>query len=64
MEFVYKSETVEKIREVDEMGERTCAGGQCQVRQRTRHGTWMTIVLGTHTCAILSFAALEPRVFA
>ena len=22
--------------------ESTCAGGQCQVRQRTRHDTWMT----------------------
>ena len=25
--------------------ERTCACGQCQVRQRMRHDTWMTIVL-------------------
>ena len=30
--------------------ERTCAGGQCQVRERTRHHTWMTIVLGTKMC--------------
>ena len=44
--------------------ERTSAGGQCQVRERTRHDTWMTIVLVTQRCAILSFAALEPRVFA
>ncbi len=44
--------------------ERTCACGQCLVRQGTRHDTWMTIVLGTQTCAILSLAALEPRVFA
>ena len=27
--------------------ERTCACGQCQVRQGMRHDTWMTIVLGT-----------------
>ena len=34
------------------------------MRQRMRHDTWMTIVLGTQRCAILSFPALEPRVFA
>ena len=27
-----------------------------------RHDTWMTIVSRTQRCAILSFAALEPRV--
>ena len=44
--------------------ERTCACGQCQVRQGMRHDTWMTFVFGTQRCAILCFAALEPRVFA
>ena len=41
--------------------ERTCACGQCQVRQGMRHDTWMTIVFGTQRCATLK---LEPRVFA
>ena len=36
--------------------ERTGACGQCQVRQRTRHDTWMTIILGHKRCAILSHA--------
>ena len=44
--------------------ERTCACAQCQVRQRARHDTWMTIVSRTQRCAILSLAALEPLVFA
>ena len=61
---VCKGETVGKTGEVDEMGERTSACGQCQVRQRRRYDTWKTIVLGTQRCAILSLAALEPRVFA
>ena len=42
----------------------TTACGQCQVRQGARHDTWMTIVLETQRCAILSLTALEPRVFA
>ena len=29
-----------------------------------RHDTWMTSVLGTQRCAILSLATLEPRVYA
>ena len=29
-----------------------------------RHDMWMTTFFGTQRCAILSFAALEPRVFA
>ena len=62
--LVCKGETVGKVGEVDEMGERTGACGQCQVRQGKRHDTRMTIVLGTPRCAIRSFAALEPRVFA
>ena len=63
--FFFEGETVGKIGEVDEMGEReTCACGQCQVPQGMRHDTWMTTVVGTQRCAILSFAALEPRVFA
>ena len=52
--LVCQGETVGKIGEV----------GQYQVRQGMRHDTWMTLVLGTQRCAILSFAALEPRVFA
>ena len=65
-DLVCAGETVGKIGEVDEMGERerTCACCQRQVRQGTRHGTWMTIVSETQRCAILSRAALEPRVFA
>ena len=43
---------------------RTRACGQCQVRQGTRHDTWMTIVLGHKRFAVLSLPALEPRVFA
>ena len=65
--FVCKSETVEKIGEVDEMGERELVlvvSGQCQVRQGVRHDTWMTIASRTQRCAILSLPALEPRVFA
>ena len=62
--LVCVGETVGKIGEVDEMGERECACGQCQVRQGARHDTWMTIVQGTQRCAILSLTALEPRVFA
>ena len=46
------------------MGERSFARSQSQVRQAMRHDTWMTIGSDTHTCAILSFAALVPRVFA
>ena len=61
IDLVYVGETVGKIGEVNEMGERTCACGQCQVRQRMRHDTWMRVVLGTQRCAILY---LEPRVFA
>ena len=38
-------ETVGKIGEADEIGERTCACGQCQVRQGMRRDTWMTIGL-------------------
>ena len=57
-----ESETVGKVREVDEMGERElvlvvsvrCVKGM-------RHDTWMTIVLWTQRCAFLE---LEPRVFA
>ena len=57
--LVCEGETVGKIGEVDEMGERELfACGQCQVRQGMRHDTWMTIVLGTQRCAILN---LEPR---
>ena len=49
--LVCKGETVGKVGEVDEMGERELVpGGQCQVRQRTRHDTWMTIVLRTEMC--------------
>ena len=51
--LVCEGETVGQAREVDEMGERTCGCGQWQVRQRTRHDTWMTIILRTHKCAIL-----------
>ena len=52
--LVCEGETVGQIGEVDEMDEReTCACGQCQVRQRRRHDTWMTIVSGTQRCAIL-----------
>ena len=64
IDLVCVGETVGKVGEVDEMGEkRTCAFGQCQVRQGVRHDTWMTLVLGTQMCAILSLPALEPRVF-
>ena len=44
--------------------ERTCACGQCQVRQRTRHDTWITNISRTQRCSILRLPALEPRVFA
>ena len=27
---------------IGEVGERACAGGHCQLRQGTRHDTWMT----------------------
>ena len=62
--LVCVGETVGKIGKVCEMVERTGACGQCQVRERMRHDTWMTIVIGTQRCSILSFAAPEPRVFA
>ena len=51
--LVCEGETVGQAREVDEMGERTCACGQWQVRQRMRHDMWMTIILRTQKCAIL-----------
>ena len=58
-----KGETVGKIGEVDEMGEmgeRELVSAKMQ--QKTRHDTWMTIVLRRQRCAILSFAALDPCV--
>ena len=42
--FVCEGETVGKIGEVDERGERTYACGQCQVRKRMGHDTWMTVI--------------------
>ena len=39
-----EGENVGKVGEVGER-ERACACGQCQVRQGTRHDTWMTTVL-------------------
>ena len=60
--LVCEGETVGKIGEMDEMSERELVlGSQCQVRQGMRHDAWMTIVLGTQRCAILS---LGQRVFA
>ena len=47
--LVCEGKTVGKVGEVDEMGE--SAGGECQVRQRARRDTWMTIVLETQRCA-------------
>ena len=41
----------EKVGKIGEVSERTCACGQCQVRQGTGHDTWMT-----QRCAILSHA--------
>ena len=49
---------------MDEMCERELVLVRCQARQGARHDTWMTLVSRTQRCAILSFAALEPRVFA
>ena len=44
--LVCEGETVGKIGEMDEMGERElCACGQCQVRQGMRHDMRMTIIL-------------------
>ena len=47
---------------VGKMGERTCVCGQCQVLRGMRHDMWMTVVLRTQRCAILSFAAQATRV--
>ena len=55
-------ETVEKIGQVDEMGERELVlvvSVQCGME---RHDTWMTCSSRTPRCAILSLPALEPRV--
>ena len=58
--FVCVGGTVGKIGEV---GERELVL-VVSVRSGMRHDTWLTMVLVTHTCAILSLPALEPRVFA
>ena len=63
--LVCVGETVGKTGEVVEMGDRELVlvvSVKCgKVRD---NDTWMTTVLGTQRCAILSLAALEPRVFA
>ena len=56
-------ETVGMIGEVDDMvRENLCLWSVSGAAKNET--TWMTIVLGTQRCAILSRAALEPRVFA
>ena len=41
--------SVRSLKKVGEAGKKeTCAGGHCQVRQGTRHDTWMTII--GHLC--------------
>ena len=37
----------EIVGKISQVGERTCACGQCQVRQGMRHDMWMTLVFGT-----------------
>ena len=61
--LVSECETVGKVGEVDEMGERELVVTVRCGKERDVD-TWMTIVSRTHRCAILSLAALEPRVFA
>ena len=65
IDLVCVGETVGKIGEVDEMGERELVlvvSARCgKERDMTRS---MTIVFGTQRCAILSLPAFEPRVFA
>ena len=59
-----KGEDVGKAREIDEMGERELVLVVSVRWAKDETDTWKTMVLETQRCAMLSFAALEPIVFA